>query len=399
MTTHDSGAPVVDFDPYTDAALTDPYAHHEALREAGPVFYLPAYGVYGMARYAEVSAALQDHATYCSSRGVGLSDFLKEEPWRPPSLLLEVDPPLHDRTRMVVQTALNPRALKALTPTWKAAAEELVDALVARGSFDAVKDLTEVYPLRVFPDAVGIQQTGREKLIPYGALAFNAFGPLNALAKNSLAGAPPLMDWVAESCRRENLTPDGFGAAVFEAADRGEVTDDEAERLVRSFLSAGVDTTVIGMGNMLHAFARHPDQWTALRDDMSLAKRCFEEALRYDSTVQTFYRTTTREVRVGDVTIPEGEKVLLFYGAANRDPRQFENPEVFDITRRALGHLGFGVGVHNCVGQMVARMEAELVVTALAERAATFELAGDVEPRPNNTLHAIASLPVRVTRA
>lgn len=192
MSVHESGAPIVDIDPFSDAFLADPYAYHDALR-AEPVFFLSAYGIFGMARFREVDAALRDHETYCSGRGVGLSDFAKETPWRPPSLLLEVDPPLHDRTRAIVQTVLSPKVLRARRADWEEKSEALAEDLAERREFDAVKDMAEIYPLSVFPDAAGVVADGRENLLPHGAMAFNAFGPRNALTETSMAKAAPVM--------------------------------------------------------------------------------------------------------------------------------------------------------------------------------------------------------------
>ena len=388
----------VDLDPFSETFLAHPYSFHEELRERGPVLWLNRYGIYAMARYKEVNDALKDWQTFASGRGVGLADFAKEPPWRPPSLLLETDPPMHDKTRAIVGRTLNATSLNALRPRWGLIADELVDTLVAGGTFDAVVDLAEVYPLRVFPDAVGLQANGRENLLPYGALAFNAFGPRNWLTLEAIAKAEPVVQWVTESCKRGNLAPGGFGRGIFAAVDAGEITEDEAERLVRSFLTAGVDTTVNGIANMVAAFATHPDQWQILKDNPGIARRAFDEVLRWDSTVQTFFRTTTREVMVADTVIPEGSKVLLFLAAANHDPRQWENPEKFDLQRRVLAHVGFGAGVHACVGQGVARIEAELVLKALLNKVDRIEPAGKPRRRLNNTLHAWATLPVQVRR-
>lgn len=387
----------VDVDPFSDEFLLDPYPGHRMLRDAGPVVWLPRYDIWAMARYAQVSAALTDWQTYCSGRGVGLADFAKETPWRPPSLLLEADPPLHDRTREVIRKIISRKALMNLRPEWERIAEELMESLVTRERFDGIKDLAEVYPLRVFPDAVGMMTEGRENLLPYGAMAFNAFGPRNALTERSMRESAEAATWVARACRRESLQAGGFGAHTFEAADRGEVTHEEAERLVRSFLTAGVDTTVNGLGNLLLAFAQAPEQWQLLRHAPELVPQVFDEVLRHESTVQTFFRTTTREVQVEGTRIPEGAKVLLFLAAANRDPRKWEHPDVFDIRRRAGAHVGFGVGIHGCVGQMVARHEAELVLRALLQRVAHIELVGAPQRRLNNTLRALASVPLRVT--
>jgi cytochrome P450 len=392
--------PVLDVDPFAEANLVDPYQMHEQLRESGAVVYLERYRVWAMARHTEVYAALTDHETFCSSRGAGLSDFHKEKPWRPPSLLLEADPPEHSVTRGAMGKVISPSTVRAFRETFRAEAEALADELVARGRFDAVTDLAERYPLKVFPDAVGLPVAGRENLLPYGALAFNAFGPRNRLLESALADAAGVQEWIWDSCQREALAPGGLGAELWDAADRGEITHEQAPMLVRSLLSAGVDTTVYGIGNTVQALSSNSDQWARLRDKPSLARFAFDEALRYESPVQTFFRTTTREVEVAGIRIPEGEKLLLFLGAANRDPRKWgPDADRMDITRKAAGHVAFGMGIHQCVGQPIARLEVELVLTALAERADLLEPAGDPVPKLNNTLKGWSSVPVQVRPA
>lgn len=395
-----SGAiPALDIDPFSNDFLADPYPHHEVMRESGAVFYLSRYGIYGMARYADVVAALTDWQTYCSGRGVGLSDFAHEAPWRPPSLLLETDPPVHDRTRKLMASVVSNQALKDARPIWREKAERLAEQLVTARSFDAVTDLAEVYPLRVFPDAIGLQDEGREHLLPYAAATFNAFGPRNALFVQANANAADAIPWIAQACQRASLKPGGWGMAVYDAVDRGECSAPEAERLVRSFLSAGIDTTVNGIANMMHAFVECPEQWRRLRADPGLSKRAIEEALRWGSTVQTFFRTTTKTVEVGGHAIPEGSKVLLFLAAANRDPRRWKDAAQFDVARQAGSHAGFGFGIHRCLGQMVARLEMELVLDALLPRIVSLERVGAVKWRLNNTLRAVSSLPIEIHAA
>ena len=384
-------------DPFSHEVLEDPLPLHEQLREAGPVVYLIRYDTYAFARYEQVRSALVDWQDFQSAAGVGLSNFRYEEPWRPPSLLLEADPPRHDAPRRVLAKVLGPRVLRRLRAQWFADAEALVDAVIAAGdSFDAVPALAEAFPLRVFPDAVGIPAKGRENLLPYGDHLFNAFGPANDLVATGEPQVAQLSAWVDGQCAREVLTDDGFGAQIWAAADRGEITPAHAPLVVRSLLSAGVDTTVHGLSATLYALATHPDQWEQLRAEPRMARVAFDEAVRWESPVQTFFRTATCDVDVDGIVVPDGRKILMFLGAANRDPRRWVNPDAFELTRDPSGHVGFGFGIHQCVGQHVARLEAEALITALANRIKSITLAGPTRRHHNNTLRAWESIPVEV---
>ena len=394
-----SALPVLDDDPFGPEILEDPLPFHDALRAAGPVAFLERYGVYAMGRYAEVHAALTDWQSFESSAGVGLSNYRNEKPWRPPSLLLESDPPHHDAPRHVLEPILAPRALRRLREGCAAAADELVDDLLDRGHIDAMSDLAAAFPLRVFPDAVGIGREGREFLLPYGDHLFNTFGPANELVARGQGRIAEISAWVDAQCARDQLDPEGFGSQIWAAADRGDITHDQAPTIVRSLLSAGVDTTVHGLGAVLGAFVANPRQWDRLRATPTLARRAFDEAVRWESPVQTFFRTATRRVDIGGAIVPEGEKILMFLAAANRDPQRWEHPDDFDLDRDPSGHVGFGMGIHQCVGQHVARLEAEAVLTALAARVARIEPDGEPRRHHNNTLRAWASLPVRLVAA
>lgn len=392
-------APVLSVDPFSREFFEDPHAIHEQLREAGPVVRLSRYDVWAVARYAEVSEMLRNWETFSSARGVGLQDFAKEKAWRPKSLVLETDPPFHDRTRKILTRVLSPGVMRNLRERFAVAADALVDELLERGSFDAVPDLAEAYPLTVFPDAMGMPRENRRFLLPFGNMVFNSFGPHNEFFHEAVNDAEPVLEWLQRQMQREAFAPGGFGAEIHAAVDTGELTAEEAPGVARSLLTAGVDTTVSGIGAAVFCLARFPEQFALLRADPSLARPAFEEAVRYESPVQTFFRTTTRPVRIGDVEIGEGEKILMFLGAANRDPRQWDRPEAFDIKRRVMGHVGFGAGIHACVGQLLARLEGECVVSALARKVSSIEITGRPVRRYNNTLRGLASLPVTIRPA
>ncbi len=400
MNMNPDDVPVVDVDPFSNDFLTSPYADHERMRAAGPIIWIPKYGIYASARHEEVRAILNDHVTYISSAGVGLADFNKETPFRPKSLILEADPPDHTRARSVLARILSPKTVMQVRSNFAAEADLLLDRLMHKarteGSIDGVKDLSEVYPLKVFPDAVGLEPEGREMLLLYGNMIFNAFGPRNELLMRAVEKVMPVTQWIMDHCKREMLRPGGFGDLIYQAADAGEISHEEAPLLVRSFLSAGVDPTVNGIGNALLCLARHPEQYAKLHADPALARPAFEETLRYESAVQTFFRTTSADARIGGVTIPRGSKVLTFLAAANRDGRHWPEPDRFDIERRPTGHMAFGSGIHGCVGQVVARLEGELILAGIAKRVKRLSLAGEPSRRLNNTLRALASLPLKL---
>lgn len=395
----------MDDDPFGPEILEDPGDFHTALRDAGPLVYLSRYDVFGMGRYDDVHAALIDWQSFESAAGVGLSNFRYEKPWRPPSLLLESNPPHHDAPRGVLSSILNVRALKGLRDKWIADANILVDELADRRELDAVADIARVFPLKVFPDAVGIGRLGRENLLPYGDHLFNAFGPHNSLVTKGEGRIAELSAWVMAQCQRDVLAQEAldgqptFGAQIWAAADRGDITYEQAPLLVRSLLSAGVDTTVLGISAVLAAFAHHPEQWQAVRENPAMARVAFDEAVRWESPVQTFFRTATRDITIGDITVPDGKKILMFLGAANRDPRRWTKPDQFDLRRNPSGHVGFGMGIHQCIGQHVARLEAEALLVALTQRFVSIAVAGEPRRHHNNTLRAWESLPIALTPA
>jgi len=392
-----SDVPVSDVDPFSSESLADPYPWHAIVRDLGPVVRLERYGAWAMARHAEVYAALGDFQTYCSSAGVGYGNWRKEKPWRPPSIILEADPPMHARPRAVLARVLSSGALRRMRETFEQAAHVLVEHLADLGRFDAIAYCAEAFPLEVFPDAVGLTEAGRENLSPYGNAVFNAVGPHNALFDSANADAARVGPWILAQCRREVLAPGGLGSDVYESVDSGEITAAEAALLVRSLLSAGLDTTIAGIGNALYCLASQPEQWAMLHANPALARAAFEETLRVESPVQHFFRTATRDVSVDGVTVRADEKVLMIYAAANRDPRAWNHPDRFDLTRKVSRNVAFGAGIHFCVGAMLARLEAEILLTAMARRFRSIEPGGEPVRMLNNSLRGLRSLPLTVT--
>jgi cytochrome P450 len=387
--------PTFDADIYSDELLYDPFPLLDQLRELAPVVQSTKYGFVFAGRYDDVVTGLEDHARFISARGTGISDFLTEPPWRKPSMLLETDPPDHTRARAVVTRLLSPPALKKMTERLAADAEARVEELVKRGSCDIVEDLAEPYIRQVFPDTVGLPIEGRENLLRYSDIAFNGFGPRNDRFWASLKEGSDAVAWVEAACKRKALSPGGIGSQIYEAADSGQLTEAEAELLIRSFLTAGLDTTIAAIGTAICEVAKRPAQWDLVYKDPSLAKKLFDETCRFDTPAQGLYRTAVVDAEVGGVKIVAGTKVLFSIRSANRDPKRWEQPNEFDLSRSITGQIAFGKGIHTCVGMMVARLEGELLLQALAKRVKRFELVSDPIRKLNNTVRSYARVPVR----
>ena len=389
-----------DLDPFSPEFRADPFAGYAALREyAAPLVWLPQYSIWTTARYEPVRAVLNDWKHFSNAGGGGLTNYFLEKPWRRPSLILEVDPPEHQRTRKVLMKALSSERLQSLRATFEHHADTLIEAALEQGSFDAIPELVQRFPLTVFPDAVGMPREDRSTMLTYGSMVFGGFGPMTAWYRELMQQAEAVSGWIMTRCRRESLGPDGIGAAIYAQADAGDISHDEATLLVRSLLSAGVDTTIDSIGLCLRALAEHPAQWALLRDDPDLARAAFEEATRFDSSSQSLFRTTLEDFEFQGVPLEKHQKVLVLIGAAGRDPAKWPDADRFQITRRVTaGQIGYGAGIHSCVAQMIARLEGEVFFRSLARKVEHIELTGPAVLRLQPGLRGLSSLPLRLTR-
>jgi len=389
------GVPIWDVDPYDEAILAAPEAFYAELRAIGPFAYIPKYAILACGRYDEVKEVFGDHERFVSSRGVGLVDFEQADPWRPPSIILEVDPPEHTRVRRILSRALSPKVMRDSANMFAATAKTMVAEVKAKGRFDAVTELAERYPTTVFPQIVGLKEISPSALLHYGAMVFDSVGPDNTVRRKSLEKAASIVPAIMSQCQRGNLSDGGIGLAIYAHADAGEISEEEAGLLVRSLLSAGVDTTVTGIGNLLYCLAANPDQWAALKEDPKLARPAFEEVLRFTSPVHSFYRTAGVDTEVSGIAIQKGTKIFCGLGAANRDDARFADPDRFNIARSVQGHLGMGVGIHGCVGQNLARAEVAAVLAEIIAQVDHITFDGDPIWQPGNSIRALSHLPIQ----
>src|SRR3984957_10114655 len=284
--------PEFDTDPFSRESVRNARAVDDRLREMAPVVKLPREDVTLLARHEHVAAGLKDWKSFSST----------SRPWHDPNsvrpeLLLTDDPPKHTRVRGVVANALSPRALAPMAEAFRRDAGSIIDSLRSREgeTIDAVADITQPFVYKVLPDLIGLPQQGREHMYAFGNMVWATMGPMTELFHEAMENTEAVIAWASQCCNRESLAPGSLGMAMYEAADRGEVTPQEATLLVGILLSAAADTTVLTLANTIRAFCGFPDQYQLVRCDPTLIRAAFEESLRWDSPSRMAGRIAMRD--------------------------------------------------------------------------------------------------------
>jgi cytochrome P450 len=380
------GALASTLDPYADQALLNPWPLYRELREMGPVVWLQKYGMFALTRYDVVGTALRDWEAFPSSFGVMMNDDMNQV-LRGNTLCSDGD--AHNRLRRVVMRPLTPVALKSLEDEVQREAEALVDRLCAKGKFCAAAELATYLPVTIVSNAVGLPEEGRERMMGWSIGMFNCFGPMNDRAREAMPVLSEMMNYARTHAVPGRLKPGSWAEAIHHAAAAGEVPPEAVPVMMIDYMGPSLDTT-IAISSGVWLFAKHPDQWDLVRDDPSLIPGAINEILRMEAPIQGFSRYLARNYDLDGVSLPEGARAIVFYGAANRDPRQFPDPDRFDVRRDNAGrHMAFGAGPHMCLGMNLARLEMRALFNALARRVKRFLV--EQEERMLNTFCAASA--------
>ena len=392
MTTTDATQAI---DLFTDENLADPFPSYSELRAAGPVVWLDTAQCWAVSRYEDVRGVLADWENFTSDQGVGLNSDVNVAL---EGTLLASSPPLHDTLRGVLAEQLSPRGLRNMGMDLKQRAKEIIEPLVERGEFDAVQDLARIFPPTVVADLVGIPDEVRPRLIPWADAIFNMMGPGDK--PRTFSGAELVGEqyaWLA-TVDGSTLNEGSWGRAIYDAAAHGVIEPEQAPRLLSAYTSAAMDTTINALGSALWLFAENPEQWTQLRNDRGLIPKAFNEVLRLETPLQFFTRVATRDVDLRGVSIKAGDRVMAMYGSGNRDEHHFgADADQFRIDRNAADHLAFGYGMHGCIGQGLARLEAHAVFEVLADNVASFRLLEPPVRHINSAIRGLESVRVAVS--
>ncbi len=392
MATNATAIPALDLDLFAEASLKAPYEDYRRLRDAGPVVKLAKPDVYAIGRFADVQAALRAPDALISGEGVGFSDVFNA----PKGMnVIQSDGERHARMRATVMKPLSPATLKGARADLKALVVKRVETLVDQGEFDAMKGLAAFLPVQAVSHLVGLPEVGRDRMLDWAAAAFNVIGPnLDPVDAGKMKEAFAYMATLSE----DTVASGSWAGELFAAARNGKLSLQEAVAAISAYVIPSLDTTILAKGHLLNSLAANPDQWALLLSKPELIPSAVLENLRHDAPLRWFSRVAAQDYAVDGAVIPQGARVMLLYGCANRDERRYENPDCFDITRDARDQLAWGTGAHMCAGMHLARLEMEVMLEALVEAGVRLT-AGAPVMGANAGLYGFAALPLTLTRA
>ena len=350
------------FDPFSPVVDADPFPIYKRLREEAPCFWSPEAQMWVLSRYADIVTALNDWQTYSSAHG----NMMTELPNRAGATLGTTDPPRHDRLRALVQYAFTKRGLEGLGDPMRAIARQAVDEVRQEGSLD-FKDFTAKFTIRTLMAALGLptgdeafvdEDTVREKAV----LMVQSDPHTRAKGPEHIAAFEWMRDYAAKAIAMRRANPKNDLITNFSQAEIDGDKLDEREVLLTTttLIMAGVESLGGFMMMFAYNLASEPDVQAAVVANPALLPDAIEESLRYNTSAQRFRRRLQRNVTLHGETMHEGDFVCLAYGSGNRDDRQFSDAERYDLARKPRGHLGFGGGVHVCLGTAVARMATRI---------------------------------------
>ena len=387
-------APVCEIDFYAPATIADPASAYATMLGLGPVVWLSKNNLHAICGHSAVVASLRNHECFQSGKGVSIDESVNK-------LLigstLHSDPPQHDATRKITFAPLSPKQIHLVRDRIDNQAQQLADTVVSMKTFDAATDLAPHLPLSVVRDLVGLGEYGKDNMLDWGAATFELMGDPGERRPAAIDKLKRLRTFLENPETLNNLSRDGWARRATQLGIESGMEPGRASELMRDYIAPSLDTTISAIGYGVMLFAKYPEQWDKLRSNRELMKNAIEEIVRLNTPIRAFTRYVSSCTEVAGISIEKDTRVLMVFGAANRDTAKFPNPNDFDIERKTIGHVGFGQGVHACLGMNLARLEMDCLFNALADRVKRFELTGPVITGVNSTIYSLANVPVEIT--
>ncbi|MFI6095006.1 cytochrome P450 [Lentzea sp. NPDC051213] len=382
-----------------------PHEAFDELRRVSPVYWQPEQppgrGFWALTRYDDVVAVSRDPETFSSHLGTPLlADFDDEVIALQRAMMISMDPPDHTRLRNIVNRGFTPRVVGRLEERIRRTCRSIVDAALSRNEVDFVNEISAPFPIAVIAELMGVPEHDRERLYDWSNRMIGFDDPeFQVPGSDGVLAAAEMFAYASELAGRRRADPrdDIVSKLVQPGPDRDLLTELEFNMFFVLLVIAGNETTRNAASGGMQAMLEHPDQWHVLTADRSAMRTAVEEILRWVSPVMDFRRTATRDTEIGGEQIREGDKVILFYPAANRDESVFEDPHVFDVRRDPNPHVAFGGGgPHFCLGAHLARLELRVLFETLAERTPGIRAAGPVRRLRSNFINGVKEMPVRL---
>lgn len=378
-------------DLFSPEVAEEPYGYYRELRDAGPAVYLEKLDAYALSRYEDVRAALKDWHTFGSAEGTAFNPAMNENVQ---GVILTAEPPEHGALRAALMERLRLSTVRDLADWVQQRADEFVAPLVELGSFDVATELARPFPSTVVGELIGLKPEMTEKFVIGSDAVFAAMGPMNERTRRGLGIVGEVLETIA-GLTKDDLEPGSMGAALYEAAARGEIPPDHVVKLLWNYAGPAFDTTIHAISNLIWALARNPEQLSLLHEDPSLVPAAVDEGLRYEAPIQIWGRFCRKDVTFGETVLPANSRVAILFGAANRDERHYPDPDTFDIRRNARDMLSFGYGLHRCTGAPLAQLEIEAVARAFVARVREIEIL-DSRRHLNHTVRGFQCLRIGV---
>lgn len=384
--------PSSSLDLWSDEALANPFPSYRQLRDLAPVVHLDRHDLYAVTRYDDVKRVLGNWQTYSSAQGVGFNEPINQII---AGSLVGSDPPRHRHYRSLLERPLSAADLRAIRERVRELAAALVQRLVHRKSVEVVSELACYLPVTLVAELVGLPSDGRERMLDWAAGAFNSLAPLGTpRVAEGMALMGDMQGYFNDPTLPARVRPDSWAARLQEAVESGGISPQDFTTLLSvNYVLPALDTTIHATSNMLWLLAQDEELWRELRAQRGLAGRAIHECLRLEGPVQAFSRVVTEDSEIDGYEVRSGQRLHVCFASANRDERHYQNPDRFDLSRKAPDHFAFGYAEHVCLGRNLATLELNVLLTALLDHVERLTLL-ETERGFNNGLRGFSKLRV-----
>jgi len=388
---------------FSSEFITDPYPVYEVLRETAPYYFDENHQMLYFSRHKDISDLLRDKRfgranpnARPDNEPASLAPFRRLDD----NSLMDKEPPDHTRLRGLVQQAFTPRRVEALSDNINDLANRIMDQIIPAGTVDLLEDFAVPISVNVISDLLGIPDTDRHNLRPWSNAIVRMYevNPTDGDAREAVAAVEEFSDYLHHliALRKESPANDLITALIQARQEGDRLSEDELISTCILLLNAGHEATVNVIGNGVHALLNHPEQMSKLRTQPELMKLAVEEMVRFDSPLQLFRRWVMVDTEYHGLSFKKGARIGLLFGSANRDADVFDHPNRFDVTRTNNPHMGFGAGIHYCLGAPLARLELRIAMDCLFKRVKGLDLVEEPVRRPTFVIRGYEQLRVRL---